>query len=113
MHPSNSNEVVIPVPVSVDTDLVIDDDGYFYLSLDVYLNENEDESHEIKIPFSELVDDLLVFYKEEYGVDGYKTLYSVAHELSRQAERLRESAQIMEESLTATADLFDQEDTAK
>lgn len=99
--------------MSVDTDLVIDDDGYFYLSLDVYLNENEDESHEIKIPFSELVDDLLVFYKEEYGVDGYKTLYSVAHELSRQAERLRESAQSMEDSLTATADLFDQEDTAK
>lgn len=113
MHPSSSNEVVIPCPVVVDTDLVIDNDGYFYLELDVYINENEDESHIIRVPFSELIDDLLVFYKEEYGVDGYKTLYSVAHELSRQAERLRESAQTMEDSLASTADLFDQEDLKK
>ena len=34
---------------------------------------------------------LLAFYREEYGVDRYKDLYSIAHELSRESEKGREA----------------------
>lgn len=101
---SETNEVVVPVAMSVDTDLLIDNDGFFYLTIDIY--QDEDDSQEVKIPFNQLIENLLVFYREEYGVDGYQDLYSIAHELSRQSEKLRESASNMEDSFN-TVDLFD------
>lgn len=102
---SETSKVVVPVSMSVDTDLVIDNDGFFYLTIDIY--EDEEDSQEVKIPFSTLIENLLSFYKEEYGVDGYQDLYSIAHELTRQSEKLREAASNMEDSINTVADLFD------
>ena len=102
---SETNEIVIPVSMSVDTDLFIDNDGFFYLTIHVY--QDEDDSQEVKLPFGTLIENLLSFYKEEYGVDGYQDLYSIAHELTRQAEKLRESASNMEDSINNIGDLFD------
>ena len=102
MSVTSANSIVVPVPMSVETDLAIDNDGFFYLTIDIY--SDEEDSQEVKIPFSKLVEDLLIFYKTEYGVNGYQDLYAMAHELSRQSEKMREVAHEMEDSLTP--DLF-------
>ena len=106
MFSTTSNRIVLPVALSVECDLVTDKDGYFFVQFEVSTDDNEDDSQLISIPFSEITENLLAFYREEYGVDRYKDLYSIAHELSRESEKIREAATKMEDSLNHVSDLF-------
>ena len=60
----------------------------------------------MKASFESVISDVIEAYTE-MGVDQYQHLYSLAHELSRNAERLRSIAVGMEDSFTAVSDLFD------
>ena len=102
MLSTTSNRIVLPVALSVECDLVTDKDGYFFVQFEVSTDDNEDDSQLISIPFSEITENLLAFYR----VDRYKDLYSIAHELSRESEKIREAATKMEDSLNHVSDLF-------
>jgi len=78
-----------------------DDDGVIlssYISL-----FHDDDYQEIETPLSRLIEECLELNK--FDAD-YQTLYCISHELNRFAEKLRDTAQQMEDSVLVE-DLFD------
>ncbi len=98
-----AQELDIIVKATVDNDIEVDDDGKCFIVSLVYLDE-PDEPQEIRVSFDSVVDSLQEFYK---NLDGYQKLYSIAHELSRQAERLRDTASCFEDSMDVVCDMFE------
>jgi|11BtaG_2_1085332.scaffolds.fasta_scaffold22851_1 hypothetical protein len=86
------------IPLWVDVDLEVDDDGQLAVVIDLTVDEFDEIT--IKRPLFEIVEGLL----ED---NDYQMLYTVANELVRESERLREKAQRIEDSTANVSDLFD------
>ena len=83
-----------------DFDIETDDDGQLFIVC--YLCADSDETgQEIRVLFEDIIDSLIEFYE---SADGTRPLYTMAHELSRMAERLRTAADALE------GDLFSEDD---
>jgi hypothetical protein len=86
------------IPLWVDVDLEVDDDGQLAVVIDLTVDEFDEIT--IKRPLFEIVEGLL-------DDSDYQMLYTVANELVRESERLREKAQRIEDSTANVSDLFD------
>lgn len=86
------------IPLWVDVDLEVDDDGQLAVVIDLTVDEFDEIT--IKRPLFEIVEGLL-------DDSDYQMLYTVANELVRESERLREKAQRIEDSTNNVSDLFD------
>jgi len=80
----------------VENDLEVNSEGRFYVLTFIY-PEDKEEPLEGRIEFEELIDEVISFYRTFEVPEGIGQLYSIAHELTRHAERLREVAGYMEE----------------
>jgi len=87
------------IPIWLDLEFEIDDDGMFNVL--IYLIVDEFEEKVIRKPLYEVIDYIL-----DDETD-YSRLYAVANEMVRESERLREKAQIIEDSTANVSDLFD------
>jgi hypothetical protein len=92
--------------VSVDNDLEVDDEGVLHIVTFIFVEDNEDAT-EIHLGFEEVVENLIDFYRgDPLETAGYQQLYSIANELARQADRLRDVAGQMEDR-NISGNLFD------
>lgn len=87
------------IPLWVDVELQADQNGV--LNFNIELTVDEFEEITITKPLYEIVEGVL---SEE---SDYHQLYSVANELVRESEKLREKAQRIEDSAINVSDLFD------
>lgn len=87
------------IPIWIDLEFEVDDDGMFNVL--IYLIVDEFEEKVIRKPLYEVID-----YMLDDETD-YSKLYAVANEMVRESERLREKAQIIEDSTANVSDLFD------
>ena len=101
----NGVDIALPIQCYVENDIEIDEDGVCRLITLMFVGEDEDPI-EVKVPF-EAVTELVIDTHREFGVEMYRSLYSIAHELARSAEKMRTVAGQMEDSLSAAEDLFD------
>ena len=83
-------------PVEVDVD------GVSNIVTFLYVDDSED-AIETKVSLEGVTEDLCSFYGD---IDGYQKLYSIAHEFSRIAEKMRSTAGRIEDSADAVDDLF-------
>ena len=88
------------LPFFLDHDLQVPDSGMLYLQ--TTLEVGEDEKVTIQKPFWEITQFVLDNAESEYG-----ELYDIASELTKEATKLRELAQLKEDSEQNVADLFD------
>lgn len=72
----------------VDNTFEIDDNGRCYIVTAIFTMD-EDDPHQVYVYLDGVIDGLIECRND---VNGYQDLFSIAHELSRQAERLREVA---------------------
>ena len=86
----------LTLPLHVNHDFIVDNDGVSYIVTFLYAGEEEDAT-EVKVDLEGVTDDLC---------DGYQRLYSIAHEFSRIAAKLRTAAGRIEDSSEAVGDLF-------
>ena len=87
----------------VDNDFEIDENGHCSIVTMIYLGD-EDDATEVHAELEAVVDGLLEYLDT---IGSYQKLYALAHEFSRQAERLRVVAGRIEDSDSAIRDLFD------
>lgn len=87
------------IPLWVDVDLQADKEGV--LNFNIELTVDEFEEIIINKPLYEIIERTL---SEE---NDYHQLYSIANELMRESEKLREKAQRIEDSTINVSDLFD------
>ena len=97
------SDTYLTLPLHVDHDFVVDKDGVSYIVTFLYAGGEEDEATEVKVDFEGVTDELCEFYG---NINGYQHLYSIAHEFSRVAEKLRTAAGRVEDSTDAVGDLF-------
>tara|TARA_B100001057_G_scaffold184384_1_gene185118 strand:- start:1415 stop:1771 length:357 start_codon:yes stop_codon:yes gene_type:complete len=89
------------LPVFIYTFLEHDDDGV--LQHETTLSIEGEEDVIVTKGFYEIIDDI----KEEHADNNdYNALYEMAAELNKEAERLREEAERIENSTRSVADLF-------
>jgi hypothetical protein len=99
----HGTDAVLAVPLFVDNDFDIDENGVCHLVTMMFVGDDEAPT-EVAVELEGVIDAVI----EEYGeVDGYQTLYCLAHEFSRMAELMRERASLIEDSHAAVTDLFD------
>lgn len=96
------SDITLDIPIHVDHDFDIDADGICYLATFIYVGDG-DEATETKVDLEGVTDELSEFYGD---INGYQKLYSIAHEFTRLAERLRATAGRIEDSTEAVDDLF-------
>ena len=80
-------DVELNIKAFVDNDFEIDDDGWCYIVNLIYVEE--EDPVEARVDLDGVIENLI---EHNNDLNGYQDLFSVAHELSRQAERLREVA---------------------
>jgi len=103
-------EVTLSVPIYVENDIECDADGNLQLQTFLYADKDDEEGTELSFMFNEVVDKCIEYYQEENNNDSRNRMYCIAHELSRQAEKLRNKADYMDRGLYSE-DLFkDKED---
>lgn len=90
------------VPVTVDADVEVDDHGVCSIIATVFVAD-EEEGYEAKISLEAVIDALIEEYRDGAS---YNKLYVTAHELNRQAEKLRAIGNDIEDSTNAVSDLF-------
>lgn len=95
-------DIDLVVRAFVDNDIEVDDNGRCFIVNLVYTND-DDDPYEAKVDFDGVIEGLIEYYND---LQGYQSLYTIAHELSRQAERLRECASRFENSDSVVHDLF-------
>jgi len=88
------------LPFFIDHDLQVATNGMLYVHSTIEIGDIERVV--ILKPFYEIVDDIV-----DNVEDDYLELYSIANELTKESERLRELAQKIEDSDHTVADLFD------
>ena len=101
----NGVDTTIPLQLYVENDIEMDDDGACNLQTLMFLGEDDDPI-ETSIPLEAVVETVIDTHRE-FGVNMYRSLYSIAHEMARSAEKMRNAAGQMEDSLSAAEDLFD------
>lgn len=90
--------------MAADFDIEVDDYGVCYLVALIFTGDDDEPLHEARVKFDGVVDSVKEFLVDS---NNYTQLYTIAHELARQADRLREVAGNMEDSISAVEDLFD------
>jgi len=94
----------ISLGFSVEFDHYLDFDDSDGLILQYFIGEAQAEDPvEINLSFEEMVSEVIDEAKDELD---YQFLYSIAHELSRHAEKVRSEAQIMEGDPATIGDYF-------
>ena len=96
------SDITLEIPVHVDHDFEVDADGISYIVTFLYIDDDED-AIETRVSLEGVTDDLCEYYGD---IDGYQRLYSIAHEFSRVAEKMRATAGRIEDSSDAVDDLF-------
>lgn len=89
---SPTSSTTVEIPILVETDLEADESGTLYV-VNFLCTSSEDYGTEARIPFEDIVDNLVEFYQDWQGA---RPLYLIANELARQAERLRVTADRLE-----------------
>ena len=95
-------ELDLSIPVFVDNDLEVDDHGICSIVSLLYVGDSDD-CHESRVELGSVIENIIEFYRDT--VD-YNQLYLIAHEMTRFAEELRNSAGYMEDSDVSMTDLF-------
>ena len=96
-------EMTLKVDTSLDIDIEVDDDGICYVVVLQQVGDN-DIPCEARVELSAVTEEI----KNSLVDSGdYTQLYIIAHELTRQGERLREVARNMEDSVIAVSNHFD------
>ena len=91
-------ELDLSIPVYVDNDLEVDAHGICSIVTLLYIGDS-DECYESRVELGSAIDNIIEFYRDT--VD-YNQLYLIAHEMTRFAEELRNSA----DSDVTMTDLF-------
>lgn len=99
-------DIDLVVRAYVDNDFEIDDNGRCYVLSLIYAGD-EEEPYETRVDLDGVIQNLAEYYND---LQGYQTLYALAHEFARHAERLRDVASRFEESDEVVRDLFDVDD---
>ena len=86
----------LTVPIVTEIDLDINPENILNIVAYIFPRQ-EDVCAECRIEFEEVIDKLINYYTEA-DRDNLNQIYSIAHELTRQAERLRAVASKIEES---------------
>ena len=86
----------LTVPIVTEIDLDINSENILNIIAYIFPRQ-EDTCAECRIEFEEVIDKLINYYTEA-DRDNLNQIYSIAHELTRQAERLRAVASKIEES---------------
>lgn len=105
---SHGTEIDHILKLYVENDLEISENGNFTVNTLLFIADEEDPI-EAKNSFESIIGEVISLTQHD-GVNNYTELYNMAHELSRNAERLRAAATTMEDSVLAMSDLFDNED---
>jgi hypothetical protein len=94
----------ISLGFQIEYDHYLDFDDSEGLILQYFVGESHsDDPLEITIPFDGLVDDVLDEGRQEAD---YQFLYTVAHEFSRYAEKIRAEAYTMEGDMASIGDYY-------
>jgi hypothetical protein len=101
--PDYGQDLNLEVPLFIDTDLEVDEHGVLNLKLFIYTDESGDSPQTLNLPFYRMTDYIVESHDEEQD---YQQLYSIANELVKESERIREVAERIENSTSAVADLF-------
>ena len=96
------SDITLELPIHVDHDFDIDADGICNIVTFIYVGD-EDDATESRVDLEGVSDEISEFYGD---INGYQKLYSIAHEFTRLAERLRATAGRIEDSTEAVDDLF-------
>jgi hypothetical protein len=92
---NDTADLIVPIVTEIDLDFnlskVLEIVAYVYPS-------QEDIGAECRIEFQEVIDKLINYYETAEDRDNLNPIYSIAHELARQSERLRDVAFKLEES---------------
>jgi len=88
------------IPFYIDHDLQVINSGTLFVQSTIEVGDIDRLT--VLKPFYEIITDILDNVEDDYG-----ELYAIANELNREAERLRELAQRIEDSDHSVADLFD------
>ena len=87
----------LTVPIVTEIDLDINSENILNIIAYIFPRQ-EDTCAECRIEFEEVIDKLINYYETSEDRDNLNQIYSIAHELFRQAERLRAVASKIEES---------------
>lgn len=101
----NGIEVSVPVAMYLEHDVEVDENGSCCLISLLFVGDEEDPI-EIRTSFEAVIEDVIEMH-QDIGVETYQSLYSIAHEFSRMAELMRNEAALMEDSLEAVEDMYD------
>jgi len=93
--------VLLEFPATLEYELDVDDEGV--LNLGCTIHTDDYISQNFNLPFYSLTDSIVEFHK---GARDYNQLYSIANELTKESERIREVADQIESSVANVADLF-------
>ena len=92
---NDTADLIVPIVTEIDLDFSLAK----ILEIVVYVYpRDEDNGAECRIEFQEVIDKLINYYETAEDRDNLNPIYSIAHELARQAERLRDVAFKLEES---------------
>jgi len=97
-----AQEFDLTTSLTIDYNLEVERDGILQLVLNLYVGSS-DESQVLKTDFYNITERVLSYYTDNTD---YTHLFSIANELTQEAERIREVATTMEDSVTAVSDLF-------
>lgn len=91
--------ISIDLDIEIENDLEVDAEGNLFLLTILYPKSGtwpDKDPSECKCLFEDVITNLLEFYKDNDPHSNVGQLHSVAHELDRASERLREVAGYME-----------------
>jgi len=97
------NDIKLQIPIYIDNDLSVDDHGICWVTSMLYMGD-ADESDETRIELQGIIDEVIDFSRDTAD---YRPLFNLAHELSRQADKLRDAASKMEISDDSLATMYD------
>tara|TARA_B110000240_G_C13070216_1_gene271273 strand:+ start:7 stop:339 length:333 start_codon:yes stop_codon:yes gene_type:complete len=92
----------LEVPLFIDHELEVDDYGVLNLETRIY-TDPDSTSQTVSVPFYSMTDAIVEFHTDE---GNYNQLYTIANELTKESERMREVADKIEDSTASVADLF-------
>lgn len=91
------------VPVFLDHEFKLDEEGVLHLDSIITITFEGDTAISISKGMYEIVDEQIDALSD---LDDYHTMYAIAAEFTKEAERIREVANRIEDSVRNVADLF-------